>query len=175
MRQLYWPTPQIGLPVFGSFLSGYCCVAHSPFSPKDITKLIDIGIIGDNLYQIITTIFVIPYQLSNIGAEAKHHTMGLSLTRYVKLWVVHAPGMPGTFSPLPRVSDPDIKLGTCMTHVSWCTPGSLASSFLWSRWRRKRSRHSRRMHYPQCHVYGERPMQWTQRNCYKGHPPQLTA
>ena len=30
------------------------------------------------------------------------------LTRYVKLWVVHAPVMPGTFSPPPRVSDPDM-------------------------------------------------------------------
>ena len=27
------------------------------------------------------------------------------LARYVKLWVVHGPGMPGTFSPPPPVSD----------------------------------------------------------------------
>ena len=30
------------------------------------------------------------------------------LARWVKLRVAHAPGMPGTFSPPPRVSDPDM-------------------------------------------------------------------
>ena len=34
-------------------------------------------------------------------------------------------------------------------HVPWCMPGSLTSGFLWSRWRGKRSRHSRRMRNPQ--------------------------
>ena len=42
------------------------------------------------------------------------------LNRYVKLRVAHAPGMPGTFSPPPRVSDPDMHHGTCVTHVPWC-------------------------------------------------------
>ena len=37
------------------------------------------------------------------------------LTRYVKLRVAHAPGMPGTFSPPPRVSEPDTHHGTCVT------------------------------------------------------------
>ena len=48
------------------------------------------------------------------------------LTRYAKLWVVHAPGMTRTFSPPPRVSDPDIHHGTCVTHahVPGCMPGS---------------------------------------------------
>ena len=45
----------------------------------------------------------------------------------------HAPGMPGTFSPSPQVSDPDMHHGTCVTHVPWCMPGSLTSSFLWNR------------------------------------------
>ena len=51
----------------------------------------------------------------------------------------HAPEMPGTFSPQPRVSDPDMHHGTCVTHVPWCMPGSLASGyrFLWSRPRGK--------------------------------------
>ena len=57
------------------------------------------------------------------------------LARYVKLRVTHAPGMPGTFSSPPWVSDPDMHHGTCMTHVPWCMLGSLASGFLWSRWR----------------------------------------
>ena len=90
------------------------------------------------------------------------------LTRYVKLWVVYAPGMPGTFSPPPPVSDPDIHHGTCVTHVPWCMPGSLTSGFLWSRLRGKRSRC---IHNPQFHVSGKRPMAlscacwWHARNC----------
>ena len=75
------------------------------------------------------------------------------LARYVKLRVAHAPGIQGTFSPPPRVSDPDMQHGTCVTHVLWCMPGSLTSSFLWSRWWGKRSRHSRRMHNQQ--FYGQ--------------------
>ena len=77
-----------------------------------------------------------------------------SLTRYVKLRVAHAPG---TFSP-PRVSDPDMHHGTCVTHVPWCMPGSLTRGFLWSRWRGKRSRHYRRMRNPQFYASGKRPI-----------------
>ena len=58
----------------------------------------------------------------------------------------------------PRVSDPDMHHGTCVTHVPWYMPGSLASGFHWSRWRGKRSRHSRRMRNPQFYVSGKRPM-----------------
>ena len=67
-------------------------------------------------------------------------------------------GVPGTFSPPPRVSDPDMHHGTCVTHVPWCMPGSLTSGFLWSRWWGKRSRHSRRMRKPQFYVSGKRPI-----------------
>ena len=80
------------------------------------------------------------------------------LARYIKLRVAHAPGMPGTFSPPPRVSDPDMHQGTCVTHVPWCMPGSLTSGFLWSRWQGKRSRYSRRMRNPYFYVSGKRPM-----------------
>ena len=76
------------------------------------------------------------------------------LTRYVKLWVAHAPGMPGTFSPTLRVSDPDMHHGTCVTHVPWCKPGSLTSGFLWSWRREKRSRHSRCIRNPRFYVSG---------------------
>ena len=78
--------------------------------------------------------------------------------RYVKLRVVHAPGMPGTFSPPSLASDPYMHHGTCVTHVTWCTSGSQTSGFLWSQWRGKRSRHSRRMRNPQFYAYGKRPM-----------------
>ena len=74
------------------------------------------------------------------------------LTRYVKLRAVHAPGMPGTFSPPPRISDPD------MYHRTWCISGSLASGFIWSRLRGKRSRYSRCMRNPEFYVYGKRPI-----------------
>ena len=67
-------------------------------------------------------------------------------------------GMPGTFSPPPRLSDTDMHHDTCVTHVPWCMPGSLTSVFLWSQWRGKRSRHSRRMHKPQFCISGKRPM-----------------
>ena len=81
------------------------------------------------------------------------------LASYVKLLIAHAPGMPGTFSPPPRFSDPGMHHDTCVTHVPWCMPGSLTSGFLWS-WRRgKRSRHSRRMRNPQFDVSGKRPIQ----------------
>ena len=60
--------------------------------------------------------------------------------------------------PAPRESDPDIHHGTCVRHMPWCMPGSINSGFLWSRWRGKRSRHSRRMRIPQFYVSGKRPM-----------------
>ena len=52
------------------------------------------------------------------------------LTRYVKLRVAHAPGMPGTFpchwlQRKPLVSYPGMHHGTCVTHVPWCMSGSL--------------------------------------------------
>ena len=64
-------------------------------------------------------------------------------------------GMPGTFSPSPWFSDPDIHPGTCVTHVPRCMPGSLTSGFHWSRCRGKHSWHSRRKQF--C-VSGKRPM-----------------
>ena len=52
------------------------------------------------------------------------------LTRYVKLRVAHAPGMPETFlrhrlQRKPLVSHHDMHHNTCVTHVPWCTLGSL--------------------------------------------------
>ena len=54
-----------------------------------------------------------------------------------KIAGAHASGMPGTISPSSQVSDPDMHHGTCVTHVPWCMPGSLTSSFLWNRRRGK--------------------------------------
>ena len=52
------------------------------------------------------------------------------LTRYIKLQVAHAPGMPGKFlrhrlQRKPLVSDPDMHHCTCVMHVPWCMSGSL--------------------------------------------------
>ena len=77
---------------------------------------------------------------------------------FVKLRVAHAPGMPGTFSPPSRVSDPDMHQDTCVPHVPQCMPGSLTCGFLWSWWRGKRFRHSRPMRNPLFYVSGKRPM-----------------
>ena len=66
--------------------------------------------------------------------------------------------MPGTFSLPPRVSDPDMHHGTCVTHVPWSMPGSLTSGFLWSRSQGKRSRHSQHKRNLRFNVTGMRPM-----------------
>ena len=91
------------------------------------------------------------------------------LVRYVKLRVAHALGMPGTLTPPPRFSDPDMHHGTCVTHVPWCMPGSLTSGFFWSRWRGKRSRHSRRMRNPRFCVSGKRSI-GAMTSVITGHP-----
>ena len=63
------------------------------------------------------------------------------------------------FAP-PRISDPVMYHGTCVTHVPWCMPGSLTSWFDWNWWREKRSQHSRRMRNPQFNVSCKRPKKW---------------
>ena len=80
------------------------------------------------------------------------------LARYAKLRIAHAPGMPGTFSQPSPISDPDMHHRTCVTHVPWCMAGLLTCGFLWTWWREKRSRHSRRMRIPQLYVSGKRPI-----------------
>ena len=63
-----------------------------------------------------------PSDVNNCDFILGRHRRGIwlshgPLARYVKLRVAHAPGMPGTFSPPPRVSDPDMHHGTCVMHV----------------------------------------------------------
>ena len=69
------------------------------------------------------------YRLGLCKETMKESSNG-PVTRYVKLWVAHAPGMPGTFprhliQRKPLVSDPGMYHATCVTHMSWCMPGSL--------------------------------------------------
>ena len=88
--------------------------------------------------------FITKYRMS-YGGDWQICYVVIYEERYLKLWVAHAPGMPGAFSPPQRVSDPNMHHGTCVTHVPWRIPGSLTSGFLWSRWWGKRARHSQRM------------------------------
>ena len=69
-----------------------------------------------------------------INCFCKYHG---PLARYIKIAGAHAPGMSGTFYPSLRISNSDMKHGTCVTHVPWCMPGSLSSDFLCGRRRRK--------------------------------------
>ena len=80
------------------------------------------------------------------------------LTRYIKLRVAHAPGMPGTFSP-PSTSEEaaskrsrhasrHVRDARVVMHLGIANP----------QWRGKPSRHSRRMRNPQFPVSGKRPM-----------------
>ena len=81
------------------------------------------------------------------------------LTRYVKLRVAHAPGMPGTFSLSPgsketassqsRHAPRHVRHALAVMHVGIANP----------RWRGKHFRHSRRRCNGQFYVSGKRPMQ----------------
>ena len=97
-----------------------------------------------SLVSIPYCMYLLPKQLYvNWRAHQKWKTLG-KLNRWKechpwascqirKIAGAHAPGMPGTFSPSPQVSDPDMHHGTCVTHVPWCMPGSLTSGFIWNR------------------------------------------
>ena len=54
-----------------------------------------------------------------VQVMARHKTYNKPWGSYQirKIAGAHAPGMPGTFSPSPQVSDPDMHDGTCVTHV----------------------------------------------------------
>ena len=80
------------------------------------------------------------------------------LTRYVKLWVAHAPGMLGTFSPPPtsketaglrsRHASRHVRDAHAVMHIGIANP----------QWRGKGARDSRRMRNAQFYVSGKRPM-----------------
>ena len=78
-----------------------------------------------------------------------------------KIAGAHAPSMPTTFSLPPRVRDPDMHHGTCVTHVPWCMPGSPTRGFHWSRCRGKTFPAFPAHAHPQFYVSGKRPMQFS--------------
>ena len=81
------------------------------------------------------------------------------ITRYVKLRVVHAPGMPGSFSPPPtskkaankrsRHTSRHVCHARTVVHVAIAKP----------QWRGKRSPHSRPMRKYKFYVSGKRPLE----------------
>ena len=91
------------------------------------------------------------------------------LTRYAKLRVAHAPGMPGTFSLPPtskenasqrsRHASRHVRDARAVMHVGIAIP----------RWRGKRSRNFRRMRKTQFYVCGKRPMYNLVDNATNGH------
>ena len=88
------------------------------------------------------------------------------LARYEKMWVVHAPVMPGTFSRPPSVAGktfpafPTHRRRWRTTGLRCCTVGRREHTGRETvyRWREKRSRHSRRMRNLQFYESGKRPM-----------------
>ena len=84
-----------------------------------------------------------------------HSSWPLILTRYVNYGLRMRRQCRERF---PRQRGLAIPTRFNVTHVPWCMSRSLTSGFLWSRWRGKRSRPSRRMRNPQLYVSGKRPM-----------------
>ena len=121
------------------------------YTAVDVRYYIPLSAVAARTFQTIKRDLALTTQISSMLQNGP-------LARYVRLRVAHAPGIPGTFSPPPRVSDPDMHHDTCVMQVSLCMSGSLTSNFLWSRWQEKRSRHYRRMRNPQFYVSGKRPM-----------------
>ena len=77
---------------------------------------------------------------------------------YVKVWVAHAPGIPGTCSPPPTSKE---TASSRSRHASRHVRDACVLLHVWianPRWRGKRSRHSRCIGNPQFYVSGKRPM-----------------
>ena len=110
---------------------------------------------GYNVYNCLNDILSSLSRCLLIKRVRLHNFIYGPFARYLTKRVAHAPRMPGTFSPPPRVIDPNRYHGTCVIHVPWCIPGSITSGLLWSRWRAKRSWRMRNL---QVYACGKRPM-----------------
>ena len=80
------------------------------------------------------------------------------LTRYAKLWVVHALGMPGTLSPPPSAKETASQRSRHASRHVRDARTVMNAGIANPRWRRQRSRHFRRMRNPQFCVSGEWPI-----------------
>ena len=97
-----WPYIWHKLPVCTNV--AYICLKYEHFSPFTLTFMRVGGGVGVSFSAVLC---VCRY-----------------FARCAKLRVAHLPGMLGTVSPRPRISDRDMHHSTCVTHVPWCMPGS---------------------------------------------------
>ena len=127
---------------------------YATFSPDEVTPG---GAHLETKKWVYETHFRLGPELSWSSSRSSGRQRG-PLTRYVKLRVVHAPGMQGTFSPPPtsketaskrsRHASRHVRVARAVMHVGIANP----------RWRGKCSRYSWRMHNPQFCVSGKRPI-----------------
>ena len=78
-----------------------------------------------NLPSALHTCSLFSYLVLGNGSDKYGNWLVWASCQIRKIAGAHAPAMPGTFSPSPRVSDPDMHHDTCVTHVSWFMQGSL--------------------------------------------------
>ena len=97
---------------------------------------------------------------SMVGSAScpNHVVIHVPLTGYVKLRVVHAPGLSGTFSPPPTSKKTASQRSR---HAPWHVrhPRAVVHTGIANpQWQGKRSRHFKHMRNPQFYVSGKRPM-----------------
>ena len=75
----------------------------------------------NNIIFLYISIFMFPFMwnhkvtcVRNSGHQSPYNE---HLSRYIKLRAAHAPGIPRTFSPPSRLSDPDMHHGTCVASI----------------------------------------------------------
>ena len=127
------------------------------FTPKRFSRAMDALLIdGKRIMEVSETKFL--GVIIDNKLNWKPHIRHVNRLYYYRPVFPACAGNAGNVSPPPRVSDSDIHPGTCVTHVTWCVSGSLTRGLLWSRWRGKRSRHSRRMPNTQFYASCKTPM-----------------
>ena len=111
----------------------------------------------------------LPWPFARLAISCDHRTISTvcittiycaheTLTRYVKLLVAHAPGMPGTISPPPtsmEIASNRFWYASCFLRDARAV---MLVGIANPRWQGIRSRLSRRMNNPPIYVSGKRPM-----------------
>ena len=111
-----------------------------------------------SIYDVIFFVFLCVFCWINSVSPDPWVTISWASYKIDKIVGCACAGNAGNVFPPPRVGDPSMHHGTYVKHAPWCMPGRLTSGLFCSRWRGKRSRHSRRMRNPQFYVPGKRPI-----------------
>ena len=131
----------------------YLCVKYCKSFEERVTAFVFLCVV----FKWVAVARMVGYHGNNLGNDHRSLCPHGPLTRYAKSRVAHNRECRGRF-PLHH----GLAIPTCITARAWCTcrdtPATLISGFLWSRWRGKRSRHSRRMRNPQFCVSGKSPI-----------------